>query len=101
MGRKGKVRPSLETMARQNLWMTPMAGDGRKGGANQKFGRGNPTLSGQAGGRLNPTWVEWLMGYPTEWTVCEPWAMPSCQLARAKRSSGSAASTTAIAAPKK
>jgi DNA (cytosine-5)-methyltransferase 1 len=20
------------------------------------------------GGRLNPNWVEWLMGYPTEWT---------------------------------
>jgi hypothetical protein len=23
-------------------------------------------------GSLNPTWVEWLMGYETEWTVCEP-----------------------------
>ena len=22
----------------------------------------------QTGGRLNPKWVEWLMGYPTEWT---------------------------------
>jgi DNA (cytosine-5)-methyltransferase 1 len=21
------------------------------------------------GGQLNPTWVEWLMGYPTGWTV--------------------------------
>jgi hypothetical protein len=20
------------------------------------------------GGKLNPTWVEWLMGFPTEWT---------------------------------
>ena len=20
------------------------------------------------GGKLNPTWVEWLMGYPTQWT---------------------------------
>jgi DNA (cytosine-5)-methyltransferase 1 len=24
---------------------------------------------GQSGGSLNPTWVEWLMGYPSEWTV--------------------------------
>ncbi len=23
---------------------------------------------GDATGRLNPTWVEWLMGYPEEWT---------------------------------
>ena len=23
------------------------------------------------GGSLNPTWVEWLMGYPSEWTVLE------------------------------
>jgi len=23
------------------------------------------------GGSLNPTWVEWLMGYPDEWTVLE------------------------------
>ena len=22
----------------------------------------------QGGGTLNPTWVEWLMGYPTGWT---------------------------------
>jgi DNA (cytosine-5)-methyltransferase 1 len=23
------------------------------------------------GGRLNPTWVEWLMGFPTGWTDLE------------------------------
>jgi hypothetical protein len=26
----------------------------------------------EEGGQLNPTWVEWLMGFPLEWTVCEP-----------------------------
>ena len=30
-----------------------------------------------AGGQLNPTWVEWLMGFPLEWTACEPSEMPS------------------------
>ena len=29
------------------------------------------------GGALNPTWVEWLMGFPLGWTVLEPWEMPS------------------------
>jgi len=27
-------------------------------------------------GSLNPTWVEWLMGYPLGWTVCMPSATP-------------------------
>jgi hypothetical protein len=29
------------------------------------------------GGALNPTWVEWLMGFPLGWTDCEHLAMPS------------------------
>ncbi len=27
-------------------------------------------LNALAGGKLNPTWVEWLMGWPTGWTDC-------------------------------
>ena len=27
------------------------------------------------GGKLNPTWVEWLMGWPIGWTDCEPLEM--------------------------
>ena len=27
----------------------------------------DPTV---AGGQLNPTWVEWLMGFPLGWTDC-------------------------------
>jgi len=26
---------------------------------------------GKTGGQLNPTWVEWLMGWPLEWTVLD------------------------------
>lgn len=28
------------------------------------------------GGALNPQWVEWLMGYPKEWTGLSAWVMP-------------------------
>jgi DNA (cytosine-5)-methyltransferase 1 len=27
-----------------------------------------------ASGQLNPTWVEWLMGWPLEWTDLKPLA---------------------------
>jgi DNA (cytosine-5)-methyltransferase 1 len=30
--------------------------------------RNSETLAMQAGGSLNPTWVEWLMGWPLGWT---------------------------------
>ncbi len=30
-------------------------------------------------GRLNPTWVEWLMGFPLGWTDCDPSVMPLCR----------------------
>jgi hypothetical protein len=29
-------------------------------------------------GLLNPTWVEWLMGFPTGWTDLSASEMPSC-----------------------
>ena len=37
-------------------------------------------------GSLNPTWVEWLQGYPIGWTDCAPSAMPSSR--KSRRSSG-------------
>jgi hypothetical protein len=33
------------------------------------------------GGRLNPTWVEWLMGWPQEWTDLKPLEMDKCHCA--------------------
>jgi hypothetical protein len=36
----------------------------------------------QPGGRLNPNWVEWLMGYPIGHTDCEDSATPSSRRSR-------------------
>ena len=33
-----------------------------------EYNRNEPTLATYAGGRLNPTWVEWLMNWPIKWT---------------------------------
>jgi hypothetical protein len=32
-----------------------------------------------AGGKLNPTWVEWLMGWPLGWTDLKPLEMDKFQ----------------------
>jgi hypothetical protein len=41
------------------------------------------------GGQLNPTWVEWLMGYPLGWTALEGWGTRSSRSARSKSSAPS------------
>jgi DNA (cytosine-5)-methyltransferase 1 len=40
-----------------------------KSGKTQKYG---DTLPNVVGGKLNPTWVEWLMGWPLGWTDLKP-----------------------------
>ena len=45
---------------------TPTASDAQ-GGLGGKRG-GGPNLKTVAGGKLNPRWVEWLMGFPVGWT---------------------------------
>jgi len=53
----------------RNMWGTPKAQDSRH--ALRDRGKGNlgEQVSGlHNGGKLNPLWVEWLMGYPIGWT---------------------------------
>ena len=57
-------------LTKDGLWTTPCADD--TGARKDKYPQGGTALSTQAGGSLNPTWVEWLMGYPTGWTDLEP-----------------------------
>jgi hypothetical protein len=56
--------------SRQESWATATVSTGAH---RQKDGSMIPKLDSQVGGKLNPRWVETLMGLPVGWT------MPSCQ----------------------
>jgi hypothetical protein len=55
--------------------------------------RNSRLLSEQIGGSLNPTWVEWLMHWPLNWTSLEPliheqfdkWAQDGAAVVRGER----------------
>jgi len=62
------------------MWPIPMAHDGKDCGSSpSQVGRNSPTLPVAAGGKLNPTWVEWLMGWPLGWTDLRASAMDRFQ----------------------
>ena len=76
-------KPSLESMARHNLWPTPRASEykdcGPVGSKSHTHMDKRSYLCAKAkdpdqpSGLLNPTWVEWLMGVPTGWTGLDSW----------------------------
>jgi DNA (cytosine-5)-methyltransferase 1 len=51
---------------RDRIWIVAAYADGDRIRLEEQRQNG---LATQVGGQLNPTWVEWLMGWPIEWTV--------------------------------
>jgi hypothetical protein len=71
-------------------WPTPTVQDASNNGGPSQHERNSLPLNAAVGGSLNPTWVEWLMGYPAEWTACEGWGTRSSRKSR----NGSAADSS-------
>lgn len=67
----GSLRPK-----RMSIWPTPTAHNAKETNAKREMNRNTPTLAAQVGGKLNPTWVEWLMGFPIGFTVSKDWVTP-------------------------
>ena len=75
---------NLPRIVHARLLPTPKAGDGKRTDSPSERARKSPGLSSVAAilgeqeipqtstGALNPSWVEWLMGWPIGWTDCEP-----------------------------
>jgi hypothetical protein len=65
---------SLPKLENHRTWKkkfpTPVADDTSH--RKNKYAQGGTALSTVAGGKLNPMWVEWLMGWPLEWTDLKP-----------------------------
>lgn len=88
--------PCLSTVVLKTMWPTPKEQDSRaalwdRGKCN--LGEVVHGMEVATTGSLNPTWVEWLMGYPSAWTVLEPWATAWFRPKRGKRLSGSSGSS--------
>lgn len=77
-----KRNPNLETVVGRRKWPTPTCHNSNEKGSPSEFNRQSPGLGtvvlidkNKTGGILNPTWVEWLMGWPLEWTDLKPLEM--------------------------
>jgi hypothetical protein len=83
-GRTGKVRPSLRTL----VPTLTVRGNHNRAGASDKSGDGLATAI--ADGPLNPTWLEWFMGFPDGWTESEHSVTQSCRSRRKSSGTSSA-----------
>ncbi len=83
---------SLAVMARGGMWPTPSAHDNRdRGNRSMPAIQRRESLGKQLmlsmvvdpnSGALNPTWVEWLMGFPLGWTALDASVTPSSRKSR-------------------
>jgi hypothetical protein len=71
----------LEAQAKMaTAFATPQARDFRTGQESRWDNLAKTrNLNDQLGGQLNPTWVEWLMGWPLGWTDLKPLATDKFQ----------------------
>lgn len=66
----GRNRHAIKLIQAVKLLPTPTAHDAKDISA-ADYNRHTPPLGCVAGGSLNPTWIEWLMGFPIGWTDLE------------------------------
>lgn len=85
-------RGNLGLEAAVHHFPTPLARDAKVGNKKRvgRFGtkHGGRNLNDEMGGKLNPTWVEWLMGFPVGWTELSASEMRSFLTSRRKSVGG-------------
>ena len=66
---------TINQAVRDSLFPTPTCHNSKEGAYPAEYKRKTPSLATHAGGKLNPLWVEWLMGWPLGWTDLKPLVM--------------------------
>ena len=59
---------TINQAVRDKMFPTPTCHNAKEGAYPSEFNRKTPSLATHAGGKLNPMWVEWLMGWLLGWT---------------------------------
>ena len=75
---KGRKLKRITLTGAAKMYPTPTVSDATGGPAYSRppSREGSPTLKESTPGALNPTWVEWLMGFPLGWTDLADSATP-------------------------
>jgi len=76
---------SRRTAKARGMWPTPTVADNALAPSMQKHTI-HQRFKNEVGGKLSPTWVEWLMGFPIDWTGSGPSAMEWSRWQRLMRS---------------
>lgn len=71
---KGQTITLADQVRDVRMWPTPTAHNAKETNAPSEALRNTPTLASTVGGRLNPNWTEWLMGWPIGHTGLKPLA---------------------------
>lgn len=83
-GRDGGMNIQTAVAEAQKDWPTPTCNDASNNGGPAQWERVTIPLNCKAGGRLNPSWVEQLMGWENGWT-----ALPTEAYGRLRKASRS------------
>jgi hypothetical protein len=80
VARPGRSKPAnlRDQVSNMERWTTPTAHNSKETNAPSESTRNTPSLAAQAGGKLNPMWVEWLMGWTLGWTDLKPLETDKC-----------------------
>jgi DNA (cytosine-5)-methyltransferase 1 len=70
--KSGQTAQYTINQAVRDRFPTPTAHNAKECNSPSEKNRNTPTLATHAGGKLNPMWVEWLMGWPLAWTDLKP-----------------------------
>jgi hypothetical protein len=71
-GSHGTGADNIQTAVK--MWPTPTSHLAKETNAPSEANRNEPSISSIVGGSLNPQFVEWLMGYPKDWTEAQDFA---------------------------